>query len=126
MANIADIIVKIEVTDDDSNIGKIEEICNALHELSYGYYDLEYSDECIAEIFMGVPWSAPLEKLQNLCNTYGCSIIGVAYDFGVNYVDSFELFDETPIEESNHFIQMEASDNPADQIILNDDENLLD
>lgn len=126
MANIADIILKVSVDNDDSNFGKIEEICNELSDISYEYFEIDYQDETLAEITMGGRWVAPIEQFQDICDRYGCSIIGVAFDFGLDYVDSFEIYSELPVEDTeNHFISVEAV-NTQDQIIIAGDENFLD
>lgn len=127
MANIADVIFKVCINDDESSFGKIEEIQSELEELSYEYYELIYQDETLLEIAMGGRWVAPIEQFQDICNRYGCSILGVAYDFSMDYVDSFVMYSDLPVEDdSNHFITVETSGDTQVQIPVEGDENFLD
>lgn len=91
MANIADIILKIEFPEIEFNETINDEILNGLKNLSYEYFDIIHLDENCAEVTMGGAWNVNIDGLQKLCNTFGCYIIGIAYDFGNNYVESFEL-----------------------------------
>jgi hypothetical protein len=59
-------------------------------------YDLdrayEYAEENEAlEIDFSSKWSAPIDILQEFCDKYNLTIIGVAYEFANGYVESFEL-----------------------------------
>lgn len=126
MANVADIVLKVSLNGVEGNLGKMEEILLELEELSYGYYDNSYNDDEVAEIFMGGRWSAPIDDFQNICNRYGCSIIGVVYDLGVDHVDSFEIYSDLPVEDStNHFISAVASDDTQTSAHVEGDDNFL-
>ena len=94
MANIADVILKVEFPEVEFNENLNSQIINELRQLSYEYFDVLNEDETYAEIIMGSAWNVNIDALQNLCNTFGCYMIGVAYDFGNNYVESFELSSE--------------------------------
>jgi hypothetical protein len=52
----------------------------------------EYEIECYFEV--GSKWVAPLQFFHHLCNKYNVDIIGVAYEFGGGYVESFELHNQ--------------------------------
>ena len=53
-------------------------------------YDIEEDLDSV-EIDFGSKWSAPLVDLQDYCNKYALSIIGVATEFANGYVEAFEL-----------------------------------
>lgn len=54
-----------------------------------------FADECAEynsiELTFFSYWTAPKEFLQQLCDTYGCSITGVSYEFGNYYTETIEL-----------------------------------
>ncbi len=94
MANIADIILKVEfpIIEFKEEINK--EILTDLTKTSYEYFTIVYEDDNCVEISMGSSWTAPIDEFQKICNLYGCRIIGTAYEFGNDYVEAFELTSE--------------------------------
>lgn len=129
MANVADVKLKVtlnnrqeepianndiseesilyEIKDD---FIRLEEVCDELHEISYRDFNVDFSEEGIAEISMGCRNVANIEAFQNICTNYDCSIIGVAWEFENDYVETFELFNEVKVEDtSNHYVTVQAS-----------------
>jgi sugar phosphate isomerase/epimerase len=127
MANIADNIIRIYLGVDDTDFTKIEQIRDELKELSYDYFEADYIDENSAEIIMGSKWVAPLDEFQDICNTYGCEIIGVSTEFNNGYVEAFELHSNISVEDtSNHYIAVEAIITDEEITLpIHGDENLL-
>ena len=94
---------------------RIEEICDELQELASGYFNIDYLEECSAEISMGIRQSINEEVLQNICTNYDCSIIGVAWQFDNDYVDHFDLDSEVPVEDTEtYFIIAESIEDSSD------------
>ena len=72
---------------------------NYLEYPQYSNDGFEDENELITEFELESKWVAPLQFLQHLCNKYNIDIIGVAYEFGCGYVESFELKNQLIEEE---------------------------
>lgn len=51
---------------------------------------LDLEDNCI-ELSYGTKWSEQRETLQEICDKFNIQIVGVCYEWGCLYVNSFEI-----------------------------------
>ena len=60
------------------------------------FFDSYYIDEGagIIEANFESKWNTPEEQLQECANKFNVNIIGCSWDFGNNYVNSFEIYPE--------------------------------
>lgn len=114
MSTSVNIILKVYVNSEleDFSSDTLDSIILELKQLSFDVFEENDRDDSYVELTTSANHAAPLDKFQEICNTYGCEIIGVAYEFSESYVEAFELYSElTNIEDtSNHYIPMIASE----------------
>lgn len=93
MANIAqnEVLVVLKNNDKTTKKNFINDFNNEIGEI---YNDCSYeinNDGNCLELSFGSRWSEPREELEKLANKYNCEIIGVCYEWGQPYVNSFDI-----------------------------------
>lgn len=90
MANYANNIIKVdflgseyETNQDLFKVGLDSEVLDL---------SITWEGEGILEIEFSSKWSEPTELLIEMSIKYQCDIVGVSYEFGNNYVNSFEFY----------------------------------
>ena len=98
MANICNNIthVSFNVDNDDTTGPEIKKKFIDEFATQFEMYDIDRAYEAAEEnealeIYFTSKWSAPIEILQEFCDKYNVTIIGVAHEFANGYVESFEL-----------------------------------
>jgi len=95
MANICSNEIKISFLEDNFSNKKLKKILDEFKEkFSYEQFDAYWisDDNDIVEISMGSKWTMPdRDELQAFATKYNCEIVGVSWEFGCNYVDSFYI-----------------------------------
>lgn len=126
------IYVTYHSDDYNKNLEVCKQICKTLNIKVEDDCDLkDYKTYAIhhSVLKFGSNWVAPIDILQDLCNTYDIDIMGVSYEFQESgYVESFELVSNS-IQESteNHMIVFEAEDKENTETPpIDGDENILD
>lgn len=118
--------------DHNKNIETYKQICKTLHCKVEGDCDLKAFktfEIYHSELNFSSNWVAPIDILQDLCNTYDIDIMGVSYEFqGSGYVESYELVSNSVQEcTENHMIVFEAEDKENTETPpIDGDENILD
>lgn len=95
----------------------------------YPEYDQDNTYGAETEFEFDSNWVTPLQLLQHFCNKYNVDIIGVAYEFGNGYVESFELKNQLVEEIEQHVLTFLESDNEEEEISIlpkSQDDEILD
>ena len=95
MANIATNIVRFHFLNTPTPEYKIAALQSFFEDFDIAFEVYEKEEDlkiydCV-DFEFGSKWSEPTEYLQDLCNKYNIKIIGVCYEWGCDYVSSFEL-----------------------------------
>ena len=91
MANIAENIIM--VTFKEHTLEEKQKVLDYFieHLMYENYNDAFVDDSNYIELCYGTKWSENQEILQDICNKFDVDIIGVCYEWGCGYVNSFEL-----------------------------------
>ena len=75
------------------------------------------------DIDMYTHLAAPIDYYQEVCDKYNVDIIGVAYDFDSQYVESFELYCSDPFKDKG--IDLHSDNFPDKELDLENEKKIV-
>ena len=92
MGNICDNVIFVSFPEGSTTEVKEQFIADVKIDLEVNDYDEEGLEEYDNfEMNISSNWTAPIERLTELAKKYRLKIIGVSYEFGLEYVSTIEI-----------------------------------